>query len=234
MSTPNQEGNVPAVDTRPFVCRAVRCVGTIKPQFDAKNKSFRAPTLSVSGTGFWLKDSKAFVTCAHVVEGMLRGTIDQTGMLVVGGNGCDYQKATVAILDYAHDLAVLSLDVNKDYIELQCQSGLSLVDKQFNVGDKVAYAGFPFGNELLNSKHSPTYSEGIVGTEVLEDTIPKTIQISGAVAGGYSGSPITLRDDPGKVIAVLANSPSVQAGQASIFQGISWKHVKEICDLAMS
>lgn len=234
MSTPSQEGTVPAVDTRPLVCRAVRCVGTIKPQFDAKNKSFRAPTLSVSGTGFWLKDSKAFVTCAHVVEGMLRGTIDQTGMLVVGGNGCDYQKATVAILDYAHDLAVLSLDVNKDYVEMQCKSGLTLVDKQFNVGDKVAYAGFPFGNELLNSKHSPTYSEGIVGTEVLEDTIPKTIQISGAVAGGYSGSPITLRDDPGKVIAVLANSPSVQAGQASIFQGISWKHVKEICDLAMS
>ena len=217
-----------------MVCRAVRCVGTIKPQFDAKTKSFMAPTLAVSGTGFWLKEGKSFVTCAHVVESMLRGTIEQTGMLVVGGNGCDYQKATVAILDFAHDLAVLSLEVTKEYIEQQCKSGLSLVDRHINVGEKVAYAGFPFGNEILNSKHSPTYSEGIVGTEVLDDTTPKTIQISGAVAGGYSGSPITLRDDPGKVIAVLANSPSVQAGQASIFQGISWRHVKEICELAIS
>jgi V8-like Glu-specific endopeptidase len=234
MGATNPETESAIVDSRPLVCRAVRCVGTIKPQFDAKSKAFRAPTLSVSGTGFWLKDSRSFVTCAHVVEGMLIGTIDQTGMLVVGGNGCDYQKATIAILDYAHDLAILSLEVSKDYIEQQCKSGLSLVDKQLNVGEKVAYAGFPFGNELLNSKHSPTYSEGIVGTEVLDDTTPKTIQISGAVAGGYSGSPITLKDDPEKVIAVLANSPSAQAGQASIFRGISWKHVKELCELARS
>lgn len=222
------------VDTRPLVCRAVRSVGTIKPQFDPQNKSFRPPTLTVRGTGFWLKESNSFVTCCHVVEELLRGTIDQTGMLVVGGNGFDYQKATVSVLDYAHDLAVLKIEAPSEYLIEQAKTGLSLVDRTVNVAERVSYAGFPFGNALLNSKHSPTYSEGIVGTEVLEDTNPKTIQISGPVAGGYSGSPIVLCAEPNKVIAVLANSPSEKAGQASIFRGISWKHVKAICGLVSS
>jgi len=87
---------------------------------------------------------------------------------------------------------------------------------------------------LLNTKHTPTYAEGLVGTEILEDTLPKTIQISGAVAGGYSGAPIVLKNDLTKMIAVLANSISDQAGNANIFRGIHWKHVKELFELIKS
>lgn len=87
---------------------------------------------------------------------------------------------------------------------------------------------------MLNTKHSPTYSEGVVGSEILEDTFPKMIQISGSVAGGYSGCPIILKSDPNKVIAVLANSPSKAAGNASIFRGIHWKHLKGLFELTKS
>jgi S1-C subfamily serine protease len=181
-----------------------------------------------------LKEKKAFITCAHVVENIIGSPIEVAGMLVVGGNGVDYKKATISIIDYIHDLAVLNIEADENYLIQQIQSGLDICEQTINVGEEVAYAGFPFGNALLNTKHTPTYAEGLVGTEILEDTLPKTIQISGAVAGGYSGAPIVLKNDLTKMIAVLANSISDQAGNANIFRGIHWKHVKELFELIKS
>lgn len=218
----------------PYVCNAVRTVGVIKPQFNPQTKGFMPPQLTVKGTGFWLKDKKAFITCAHVVTGILGAPIEVAGMLVVGGNGVEYKKATISILDYIHDLAVLSIEADENYLMQQTLSGLDIREQIINVGEEVAYAGFPYGNALLNARHTPTYSEGLVGTEILEDTLPKTIQISGAVAGGYSGAPIVLKSDLTKIIAVLANSISDQAGSSNIFRGIHWKHVKGLFELIKS
>ena len=218
----------------PIVCRAVRAVGIIKPQFDPRQRNFLPPQLRVDGTGFWLKKPDVFITCAHVVQNILGAPIEVAGMLVVGGNGFEYRKATVAVIDFSHDLAVLNIEADKTYLDAQVATGLEIIDRNINISEKVAYAGFPLGNELLNSKHSPTYSEGVIGSEILEDTFPKMIQISGAVSGGYSGSPIILISDPNKVVAVLANSPSKEAGEASIFRGIHWKHLKGLCDLVNS
>ncbi len=218
----------------PIVCGAVRAVGVIKPEFNAQQKNFMPPQLRVNGTGFWLKHREAFITCAHVVQGLLCAPIEVTGMLVVGGNGFEYRKASISIIDYVHDLAALRIEADKPYIDAQIASALEIVDRKINVGEQIAYAGFPFGNELLNSKHTPTYSEGVVGSEILEDTLPKIIQISGPVASGYSGCPIVLKGEPTKIIAVLANSPSKAAGEASIFRGIHWKHLKELLELMKS
>lgn len=218
----------------PYVCGSVRTVGVIKPQFNPQISGFLPPQLIIKGTGFWLRDKKAFITCAHVVEDILRAPIEVAGMLVVGGNGVDYKKATVSILDYIHDLAVLDIEADDNFLNQQASVGLDICEKIINVGEEVSYAGFPFGNALLNTKHTPTYSEGLVGTDILEDTLPKTIQISGAVAGGYSGAPIVLKNDPQKIIAVLANSISDNAGSANIFRGIHWKHVKELFELIKS
>lgn len=218
----------------PFVCSAVRAVGVIKPQFDPGLRNFMPPQLRINGTGFWLKKYEAFITCAHVIENILGTSIEVAGMLVVGGNGFEYRKATLSIVDFIHDLAVLHLEADKAYLDAQIATALEIADRNINIAEQVAYAGFPLGNELLNSRHSPTYCEGIVGSEILEDTVPKTIQISGSVAGGYSGAPIVLRNEPQKVIGVLANSPSVAAGAASIFRGIHWKHLKELFELINS
>lgn len=218
----------------PYICDSVRTIGIVRPHFDADKGDFMPPRLTIRGTGFWLKDVRGFVTCAHVVSDLLSGSIELTGMLVVGGNGVEYKKATIAIIDYIHDLAILRIEADDEYLKKQVKSGLEIYDKKISVGEKVSYAGFPFGNDLLNAKHTPTYTEGLIGTEILEDTLPKTIQISGSVAGGYSGAPIVLLDKPTKIIAVLANSPSKDAGDANIFKGIHWKHVKELFELIKS
>jgi hypothetical protein len=225
------EGGDMISEKLPVVCNAVRAVGVIKPQFNPAQRNFLPPQLRINGTGFWLRNQEAFITCAHVIQNILGAPIEVAGMLVVGGNSFEYRKATISVIDFARDLAVLHIEADKAYLDNQIATGLEIIDRKINVAEEVAYAGFPFGNELLNNRHSPTYSEGVIGSEVVEDMFPKTIQISGSVAGGYSGAPIVLKSDPNKVIAVLANSPSKAAGDASIFRGIHWRHLKQIFDL---
>lgn len=216
---------------KPYVCNAVLAVGTLKPEFDPAQKNFIPPQLRVRGTGFWLKHHEAFITCAHVVADLAQTPIELSGMLVVGGNGAPYLKATISVIDFMHDLAVLHVDGDDNFLKQQSEAGFDIIDKAIEVGEKVAYAGFPFGNLLLNERHTPTYSEGVIGTDILDKNGPKEIQISGPIAGGYSGAPIVLQSDPSKIIAVVSNSPSKEAGDASIFKGIHWTHLKEILDL---
>lgn len=223
------------ISVRPYVCNTVRAVGTIKPQFDAGQKGFLPPQLRILGTGFWLQHTEAFVTCAHVVGQLVQGPVEISGMLVVGGNGAPYLKASVTFIDYMHDLAVLHVEGDGNFLQQQSANGLDFIDRQIQVGERVAYAGFPFGNLLLNELHAPVYSEGLIGTDILEGNEgPKIIQISGPIAGGYSGAPIVLQSEPSKILAVVANSPSKEAGDASIFRGIHWAHLKEIFDLLKS
>lgn len=230
----DEDISVPSLLLPKIVIEAVRAVGVIRPKFNPQERGFDTPKLEVLGTGFWLKEKRSFITCAHVVRKVLDGPIEVTGMLVVGGNNSEYRKAIISMLDFTHDLAVLEVEADDKYLTNQIRTGLDIIERNVDVAERVSYAGFPFGNELLNSKHTPTYAEGVIGTDVLEDTNPKFIQISGSVAGGYSGAPIVLQNDPKKVIAVLANSPSKKAGDASIFRGIHWKHVKELFDLIQS
>ena len=101
------------------VYQAVRCVGTLKPIFDPDSNAFKAPELNVSGTGFWVKEYECFVTCAHVIEDLLGVSIDLAGMLVVGGNGCPYQRMRFSIVDMQHDLAILCPDDSSDDLKKQ-------------------------------------------------------------------------------------------------------------------
>ena len=70
--------------------------------------------------------------------------------------------------------------------------------------------------------------------DILNEPFSKQVQISGQVAHGFSGSPIVKMSDSMKVIGVVANSPTEAIGQANIFRGVSWQHLKAICDLANS
>ncbi len=219
---------------KPFVCTAVRAVGTLKPEFNPEVKAFIPPQLKVRGTGFWLKHSEAFITCAHVVADIAQTPIELSGMLVVGGNGADYLKAVISVLDYMHDLAILHVEGSDEFLKEQSNQGFELINTPLRVGEKVAYAGFPFGNLLLNEKHTPTYSEGVIGTDVFAGEGSKFIQISGSIAGGYSGAPIVLKSDPSKVLAVVSNSPMEEVGVAGIFRGIHYSHIEKILDLIKS
>ncbi len=215
------------------VYNAVRCVGAIKPVFDSTVNGFQPPELSIRGTGFWVRNYGCFITCAHVIDQYLGKSIDQSGMLVVGGNGHSFQRAKIFVVDYQHDLALLRVNwANGEEREKEIQDGLDFIDQDPVVGEEVAYAGFPFGNDLLNAKHSPTYSEGIVGKEILHTKERTEVQFTGPVVGGYSGSPVVLRIDRRRIIGVLSNGPSQNGNTGNIFKGIHCKHIIALCKMA--
>lgn len=222
-----------ATKKQPNVCMSARTVGVLKPTFDPAQKGFKAPEIIVYGTGFWIKGKNVFVTCAHVVQHVLGAPIELTGMLVVGGNGVDYKKAIVAFIDFAHDIAILNIEADHAFITNESNNGLEINTDEIEVGESVAYAGFPLGNQLLNQKHSPTYAEGVIGQEIIGTNGPKWVQISGPVVGGYSGGPIILKESE-KVIGMVSNSPSKEAGDAGIFKAVHWRHLKSAGDLMES
>lgn len=218
---------------QPQVYKAVRAVGVVRPTYQPQSKSF-GNNLQVIGTAFWLKDYKVLVTCAHVVQGLLAGPLEQTGLLVVGNLG-KYARAAIASLDLAHDLAVLQIiEESEQFVNEETASGLEIVDDYPQVGEAVGYAGFPMGSQLLDSIHSPTYAEGVIAVQLREGPFKKEVQITGAVAGGYSGAPVVLKKDPLKLIGVLSSGPSAPGAQGNIFMAISWAHVKALAELAKS
>ena len=224
--------SVTAAD-QPQVYKAVRAVGVVKPTYLPGNKSF-GNDLKVIGTAFWLKDYKILVTCNHVVQGLLSGPLEQTGLLVVGNLG-KYSRAVLSSIDFDHDLAILRIaEEEQKFIDTEAESGLEIINNYPQVGKAVEYAGFPMGSQLLNSIHSPTYAEGVVAVQLREGAVRKEIQITGAVAGGYSGAPIVLKEDGSKLIGVLSSGPSVPGAQGNIFMTISWEHVKVLAELAVS
>ena len=237
MDQPNQPQQINPLP----VYEAVRAVGLIKPRFDPTQQGFVPPQLEVIGTAFLLKKHQVIITCEHVVRNFVNFPIEITGMLVIGRQG-RYSPVSIDSVDFAHDLAILRFVKNpnlteekfKEFLNNQFFTGLELTDKYPEVSTKVGYAGYPLGTQLLNQKHDPTYSEGVVGIKLCETSVRKEIRITGPVVGGFSGSPIILKDDPQKVIAVVANSPSKEAGNANIFSGISWEHIEAIAKLAKS
>ena len=233
MSDKENNGHIVA---KTYVYGAVRCVGVLKPVFDSRANAFRPPALTVEGTGFWVKEPYGcFVTCAHVISSYLGKSIDESGMLVVGGNGHTFERATINVVDYQHDLALLNILHGKDEnIRKDIESGLIFAEEDPQIGKGIAYAGFPFGEDLLDANQTPTYSEGVVGKEVLHTLERTEIQFTGPVVGGYSGSPVVFRESSECLLGVLSNGPQDRGNTGNIFRGIHWKHVLELCKLARS
>lgn len=225
-----------AVAAQPPVFRAARAVGVLKPKLQPQpqGKVF-ADTLDVRGTAFWLREYKVAITCAHVVQDLVVSPIEVAGLLVIGNLG-NYLRAIVGAVDFDHDLAILRLppDTAPELVAKELADGLDIAATVPSVGTPVAYAGFPFGTQLLNSTHSPTYAEGLVASTVRHQPYRKELQISGSVAGGFSGAAIVDKANPNQVVAVLSNSPSAEAGQANIFMAISAEHLLALARLAGS
>jgi len=219
----------------PPIYAAVRAVGVLKPRFQdqpAGGKVF-ADSLDVYGTAFWLKHEKVLVSCAHIIRGLADAPLELAGLLVVGHQE-NYIRATISTVDYAHDLAVLRLVATPDIVESEAATGLLLAQNYPEVGARVGYAGFPLGRQLLDASQDPTYAVGVIGTQKRMNLDRKSIQISGPVVGGYSGSPIVQEAKPDEVIGIVSDSPSREAGQASIFMATSWEHIAAVARLAIS
>ena len=219
----------------PPIYAAVRAVGVLKPRFQdqpAGGKVF-ADSLDVYGTAFWLKHEKVLVSCAHIIRGLADAPLELAGLLVVGHQE-NYIRATISTVDYAHDLAVLRLVATPDIVESEAATGLLLAQNYSEVGARVGYAGFPLGRQLLDASQDPTYAVGVIGTQKRMNLDRKSIQISGPVVGGYSGSPIVQEAKPDEVIGIVSDSPSREAGQASIFMATSWEHIAAVARLAIS
>lgn len=229
------DGNLP-------ILKAVRAVGIIKPKFDPLQQGFIPPQLEIMGTAFLLKNFNIIVTCAHVVQQFINLPIDVGGMLVIGKEA-NYQPILIDNVDFVHDLAVLRfkkntqtpLDMFNKMINQEFDNGLLLSESDPKVSDGVMYAGYPLGNILLNAKHDPSYSEGVISMCGRQNEFGrKEFQISGSIVGGYSGSPVTLKSDPQKIVGIVSNSPSKEAGDAGIFMAVSYKHIKALAELSNS
>ncbi len=227
---------------KPLILNAVRAVGIVKPKFDPQQQGFIPPQLEIMGTAFLLKDFNVIVTCAHVVQQFINLPIELGGMLVVGKNA-NYQPISLDNIDFVHDLAVLRFKKNTQtpqemfdkMIKDEFENGLIISESDPIVSDNVMYAGYPLGNILLNSKHDPSYSEGVISLcDRVNEFGRKEIQISGNIVGGYSGSPVVLKSDSQKIVGIVSNSPSKEAGDAGIFMVVSYKHIKSLAELSNS
>ncbi len=219
--------------TNPLVYKSVRALGTLRPRFQPSQGKVFIEGLDVIATAFWLKDYKVLITCAHVVQNLFGAPVEITGLLVVGNMG-QYGRAVVSSIDMEHDLAILRLvEAQQDFVDKEAADGLVIIDQYPSVGEAVGYSGFPLGQQLLNSTHAPTYAEGVIGAQLRHLGVRKSIQITGAVAGGFSGSPVVLKGTE-VLIGVLSNSPSKEAGDANIFMAVSWEHVMAIAELSKS
>lgn len=227
-------GTIPLGEPRIF--KGVRALGVLKPKFTANVKgTLFAEELNVRGTAFWLKDYRVMITCAHVVSNLVSIPIEIAGLLVVGNRG-NYLRAVVGMVDHDHDLALLRLtpDINPEILEKESSDGLLISDKYPSIGDTVSYSGFPLGNQLLDSLHSPTYAEGVISSQLRVGPFRKELQITGSIAGGFSGAPIVDKTNQDYLSGVISNSPSEAAGSAHIFMAIAWEHVKAIAELSRS
>lgn len=199
-------------------------VGTFKPKFNPQNGKVFSDELNIFGTAFWVDSPSVLVTCAHVVDDVLKSPIELAGLLIIGYKG-KYYRATVGLIDHQHDLAVLHV---ADPIE-RAATGFELVTSYPGTGKNVSWAGYPLGNFSLNQTHEPTYNEGVVGISKREEPMRKSVQISGTVVGGYSGSPVVEKES-GKLVGVVSNGPQ----NAGIFMAISWEHIAALVGLAKS
>jgi len=103
---------------------------------------FKVNTASGSGTSFYLKDKKIFVTNYHVV-----GSYKQVSLQ--DGTGARY-LATVVLVNPNEDVAFLRTEEEFDLPQLDLHP-----DDSLRQGDKVYVAGYPFGMPF-------TVTEGVI------------------------------------------------------------------------
>ena len=142
---------------------------------------FKVTTASGSGTAFYLKDKKVFVTNYHVV-----GNYKQVSLQDINGNR---YLAKVMVVNPQEDVAMLRTEEQFEHVP---QLDLHL-DATLQQGDMVYVAGYPFGMPY-------TVTEGVISAVQQPMQGRNYIQTDAAVNPGNSGGP--MLNGEGRVIAI--------------------------------
>jgi hypothetical protein len=144
---------------------------------------FKVMTASGSGTSFYLKDKKIFVTNYHVVGPHKRVSLQDR-------NGARY-LANVLLVNPQEDVAFLRTEEEFDIPQLNLHQ-----DAALRQGERVYVAGYPFGMPF-------TVTEGVVSAPNQLMQGRNYIQTDAAVNPGNSGGP--MLNSEGKVIAITTS-----------------------------
>jgi len=227
---------------QPEFVNAVRWIGSAIPQHAPNPETGEMFTtrISVSGTGFYLKNKPFLITCYHVVsdfveqedkiaEGLLQGEEENKSKVLLVGSPFGCSPASVVAVDIKHDIAILETHVPEELRKEESKIGFQIGKYFPKIGERVAYCGYPLGDALCGETHHPTYAEGAIGSVPRLSKEINRIQISGPIVGGYSGSPIFSRYHQNTFLGmVYQTAPDVRAGQAGIFYGVGYEHIENL------
>lgn len=118
------------IETIKAVKPAVVAIGTFQ--------KLRSPSVIFMGTGFAVDDGLTIITNAHVVNGALKTTSDDTlGILSGKGDATEFRPATIVAIDEEHDLARLRVGgIPLPVLELGNAANVY-------EGKSIAFTGFP-------------------------------------------------------------------------------------------
>lgn len=104
----------------------------------------RSPAFVMRGAGFAVGNGSVVATNAHVVPELLDSASGETLVIqmLAGGSGAHQRRATMAVRDSAHDLALLRIE-GAPLPALSLQNGGAVRE-----GQSVAFTGFPIGGVL--------------------------------------------------------------------------------------
>jgi serine protease Do len=143
---------------------------------------FKVITAAGSGSSFYLRDKKIFITNYHVVGQFKRVSVqDPSGTR---------HLAEVILANPADDIAFLKVNQEFDIPELKLQM------QSINRGEKVYVAGFPFGMPF-------TVTEGVVSAPSQLMSGKNYVQTDAAVNPGNSGGPVF--NGSGEVIGITTS-----------------------------
>lgn len=161
-------------DFLPQLVRQIKPSAVAIETFDARGK-----TLS-RGSGFFIAADK-IITNRHVIEKSNRVEVHLN-------NGNKYQASGILAIDGEGDLALLQVNVPKEFAK-----PLSIIQSSPEEGESIVVIGNPFGLE-------GSVSNGIVSAVREIPGYGKIIQITAPISPGSSGSPVV--NMRGQVIGV--------------------------------
>lgn len=168
-------------------------------------KDFSAKKRAGSGTGFLLSDKGYIATNFHVVDGAEKITVRG----INGEYGSSFE-ASIVVLDYANDLAILK--INSTLINFPTPPYSIQNSKAVKKGEEVYALGYPIkdlmGNELKVTKGIINAKSGYKGSI-------SQFQFSAAVQPGNSGGP--LINSEGNIIGVVSSKLNPKLAESASY-----------------
>lgn len=227
----------------PKFMEAVKWIGIANPVLQPSEETGEmfSTERKILGTGFYIKNKPYIVTCHHVISPFLKDTEAEAGEILSGvrssirevllvGSAYGFNTASVVGVDMKHDIAILEEHVDKERRKKHANAFGFKFGKEFpNVGERVAYAGYPMGDALCYENHHATYAEGAIGSVPRSTPDLNKIQITGPTTGGYSGGPLFSRYNQETLYGMVYEQPSERgASDAAIFYAVGANHVHNL------